>query len=414
MDPSLDPADRLRRLAIPDAPMNMSDPLDLDLVRAYVEGRMAAPQRDAFDARLAAEPDLAELVAAFTVVSDVEGEPVPPMQTRFEDLRLDDVEAEAPLRLGRPRLLRTLAAVAAVVLLAVGAFLALRKEGPTGPPPPVVLAAIPADATAPVPAPIPAAVADYAPTGEQGLRFLDGVGYGSARDFATLLGRPLLVFAQVPSCPMCRELERDQFHRSALATAAEPFVLVRENMMKPSPELEARLKDEGDLGWPFFVVDGADGKPASVFSLDPTKPLPDAATLATLFTAAYTSLSPAGRGLPMPWASTRAVVADLRAADAATTERERSAALDRAAAVAPEASPLEGAVRARRAAQAARARAALDAALATATKEGVEAGRALLVAAVAQFEGTPYHADLVRVRDHLTRFGAFPVLEIRK
>ena len=96
------------------------------------------------------------------------------------------------------------------------------------------------------------------------------------------------------------------------------------------------------------------------------------------------------------------------------TERERSAALDRAAAVAPEASPLGGAVGARRAAQAARARAALDAALATATKEGVEAGRALLVAAVAQFEGTQYHADLVRVRDHLTRFGAFPVLEIRK
>jgi hypothetical protein len=199
MDPSLDPADRLRRLAIPDAPMNMSDPLDLDLVRAYVEGRMAAPQRDAFDVRLAAEPDLAELVAAFTAVSDVEGEPVPPMQTRFEDLRLDDVEAEAPLRLGRPRLLRTLAAVAAVVLLAVGAFLALRKEGPTGPPPPVVLAAIPADATAPVPAPIPAAVATGAPTGSRG--WFSTARLGSARDFATLLGRPLLVFAQVPSVP---------------------------------------------------------------------------------------------------------------------------------------------------------------------------------------------------------------------
>ena len=412
MDPALDPADRSRRLAIPETPMNTSDPLDLDLVRAYAEGQMPAPQRDAFAARLAAEPELAQLVAAFTLVAGLEGDSVPPMQTRFEDLRLDDVEAEAQPRVGALRWGRMLGAAAAVLVLALGAFLVLRRTGPTGPPPPVVLAAIPGDATAPTVPPLPAALVDYAPTGENGLRFLDG--YASARAAAALVGRPLLVFAQVPTCPLCRELERDQFHEEALATAAEPFVLVRENMMKPSPEMEERLKGEENVGWPFFVVDGADGKPASVFSLDPTKPLPDAATIARLFTAAYTSLSPAGRGRPLPWASTQAALADLRAADAAASERARGEALDRVAALAPEGSPLEEAVRLRRRAQAARARAALDAAGEAAAKGGGDAARAVVAAAVAQFEGTPYHADLARVLDHVVRFGAFPVLEVRK
>ncbi len=376
---------------------------------------MAARDRDAFAARLSAEPELARLLEAFTLVAGIEADPVPPMQTRFEDLRLDAVGAEESPRLAVPRLVRVLGAAAAILAIALGAFFTLRRTEPTGPPPPVALAAIPADAMAPavpvVPA-IPAALAEYAPVGEKGLRFLDG--YASARAAAALLGRPLVVFAQVPSCPICRELERDQFHQEVLASAAEPFVLGRENMMKPSPELEARLQGEENVGWPFFVVDGADGKPASVFSLDPTKPVPDAGTIARLFTAAYTSLTHAGKGRPLPWDAVRGAVAGLRAADDAGAERARSEALDRVAALAPEGSALEEAVRVRRASQAARARAALDGARDATARDGVGAGRRILAGALTQFDGTPFHADLVHVDEHLSRFGSFPILEVRK
>lgn len=392
-------------------PTPTSTDLDLDLVRACVEDRLAPAPRDAFAVRLATDPALAELVNAYAVVHGFEADDVPPMRTRFEDLRLDAEGVPAPSPRALLWLVRGALAAAAAVLLVLGVGF-LTSVGGERPPRAVLLAAIPADAAATSVPDLPAALESYGPAGKEGLRFLDG--YAEARAAAMLVGRPLLLFAQVPSCPLCRELERDQFKDEALATAVEPFVLGRENMMKPSAELQARLDGVTDSGWPFFVVDGADGRPATLFGLDPSKPMPDGAALARLVASAYATVPSAGRGHPLPWDATRKAAADLRAADAAADDRACAEALARVAAVAPEGSGLFEAVRVRRAAQAARARAALDAARTASEREGVAAAGTLLSAAVARFEGTEFQGDFQRVAAHVSRYGSFPVLEVLK
>ncbi|MCK6462198.1 MAG: hypothetical protein L6Q95_20125, partial [Planctomycetes bacterium] len=92
---------------------------DLERIRDYVEGRLPPAEREAFAREIARDPGLAELVETYDLVVRATSDALPAATTTFGDVV---VRARATRRIPRPLL------AAAALLLAVGAFLAVRAS----------------------------------------------------------------------------------------------------------------------------------------------------------------------------------------------------------------------------------------------------------------------------------------------
>lgn len=345
----------------------MTARLDIDRVRAYVEGRLASPERAAFERRLEAEPELAEWVERYTEVAAWPLEPVPDSAVRFEDLALHAPPPAGSLHRLTPRHV----AVAAGLLLAfVGGYFALTKRSPSAPVPagPVVLAAIraPASGTDVVPAPpaAPMLAEAYAPVVDRRVRFVEGL--EEARRLATSARRPLVVFVHLAGCPACAEMERTTFRDDRMLSVADGFVFAKvsaavvDSTLALPPELGlGELRD-----WPTYAIFDVGGARLDVFG-----GMVGAPTF-----AARLSQAVAATGSAVPsW------VAVHEAARLARLGAEASASLGAASRLA--------------------ANGRIDDGIA-------ELDRALVLVA-----GCPHEADLRHVRDRLAADRKFPVLE---
>lgn len=398
----------------------MTSRTDLDRLLDLAHGRLPDAERDALDARLAVDPELAATWRDLTLVLEAGEEPVPPCDLPFERLALPRP---------RPRLVRWAPWAAAASLFAVLGVQLLQGDlgaGTAGPGParggpaadrrpradggPVALVAVsaaalaeatPARGAAPaddlLPGGLPVDAVSYRSGGAEGVRFLDGV--GGAQALARASGRPVVVFVHETTCPLCRQLEATTFRDPALGAAAEPVVLTKVLASRGGAEL---LKTH-PVGWPVFVVYAADG--SEVKALGGT---PSAAELAAVFAEAA-ARAPAGR-VPAPWATVRDVGYALAAADAARDEGERADALREAAAAAA-GTPLADVVLA-----GARALSGGVAAVLREARARTDAGRvaealAALDRALVVHAGDPYAPDLEAVRRRLAADGVFPPLE---
>jgi len=376
----------------------MSESRDLDLLRAAYEGRLPADERRGLDERLRHEPGLASMARDLESVWAAPVDPVPACELSFDDL---DLDAGAPVL---PRLVRHpvwlgLAASAAVLLVA---FLVWR---PTASTPgaddrgPVVLSAIPLDPVKGTkPNEVPAALADYAPMGPTGLRFVDGLEAG--RSLARWTGRPLLVFVHYPDCPLCRGLAAGTFKAASLAAHVEPYVLAKATV----DSLDASVLQGVEVGWPIFLVYGPDGRRVDAFG-----GAPDAAELAKALDTADAKL-PAPTEPALSWADTRDAARELLAAYAAKDEGTRHKYLSRALALVKD-SPMGTEARTLQAALDREARSTLLGARDEAAAGHAKEALSLLDAAVARYRSTPYERDFTAVRARLAAGRPFPTLE---
>lgn len=246
----------------------MTGRLDIDWVRAYVEGRLASSERAAFARRLEAEPELAESVERYTEVAAWPVETVPTSAVRFEDLAL-----EAPRPAGSVhRLTPRHVAVAAGVLIAfVGGYFALTQRSPSAPDPsgPIVLAAIEAPGPALDAGTVPAAAStlaeSYEPVLDRHVRFVEGI--EDARRIATLARRPIVVFVHLDGCPACAEMDRTTFRDDRVLSLAPGFVFAKVS----ATVVDATLALPAELGlgelrdWPTYAIFDAGGVRLDVF-----------------------------------------------------------------------------------------------------------------------------------------------------
>lgn len=380
---------------------------DLDRVRELLEGTLPPDEREALLARVAADPELAELVQAYRDVDVALG----PISTDGSACRVtfDDLERRMPASAGGSRLRDSWGrrgpwAVAAVLLLALG-WVGMRAMRTAGDDATVHLEAIAAPTVAPSPdrgaeAALACAeeLADHVPLRDGEVGWIPSLAQGRA--VARVTGRPVLLYIHHPICPICEELEagplRDPDVRERIARFAA--VKVRASFEDMDPDL--------DRDWPYFAV------------LSPEGIVLDERTVPAS-TAEFTAFldDQIARRVPAsvaPWDHVRELAWRLREAMRLDRGRDlaRSEPLLGALASDPDAGPFASAARellARRARDAyERLR---DAAVAYAALADPQAAVLRLDAAIAEMSGTPYARDLAAVRDALVRTGRFPRLD---
>jgi hypothetical protein len=372
----------------------MSEPIhgDLDLARAFAEGRVPESQRQQVASRLRADPEFAALVALYGAVRADTEEAVPPRVARpAPDF------ADAP---AAPRLLRPLAlAAAAAVLLALGVLAFRDGAKPAKPPQPVFLRSIPLDPVPVAEAAMPPAadlreLARYSPNDGAGVRLVDGVDRGLALSRAST--KPLLVFLYSPQCPVCLEISKGALLDDAVGAAAEPFVVARQDVASAPKHLL-----EGLRFFPAFAVYGPEGERESLFAAT-TK----VAELVQQM-GAEARAQEVAHGPSLPWDAVHGLARDLAAAEDEAAPARRLAIWERVAKEDPEGA-LGAAARARALTMKSDARGAL---LAAKNAPDPQAAKAVLDDALARLAGTPYEADLRAVRVRLDETGTFPPLE---
>lgn len=371
----------------------MSAPTDLDLVRAFVDGRLGAAAREAFAARLDAEPALAELVARYGEVAAWPEPLVAETAVRPEDLPLDVPAPQA----SAPGVARRVA-IAAVAVLAIGAgAVALARRTPSEGP--LALEAIrdPLADAGPLASPIPALAASYVPVVASRVQFIDE--FEAARRVARLAERPTFVYLHYPGCPVCAEFESTTLRDARTLGATDAYVLAKVDARRIPPELAPLL--EKLEGWPLFVVIDATG--ASVDSFG-------GPVAAEALAARLEKDAASGRANAPGWTAVHTAVRALRAADAATMPAAKLAALDGVGSFEPS-SPIAIAARARREAVGREAGETFAAARSAFASSGPTGALGVLDAGLARFAGTPFERDLRRVRDRLASGRLFPSVE---
>lgn len=205
---------------------------DLDRLRAWLDGRLAASERARLERELDRDPELAELAERLRDVfalTAAEVEP-PPCRVTFADLE----RRFAPQAALWPR-----RAAAAALILAGGAasFWALRGGGPAPAPEPT--AELPAAApvvqlatlsVAPEPEPekprppawVPEVLASYDPRGPAGIAWLHD--QRTATFVSRAAERPVLVLGSLPDCPWCARLRAEVFTQPGVAGLADLYV----------------------------------------------------------------------------------------------------------------------------------------------------------------------------------------------
>jgi hypothetical protein len=399
--------------------MNLDDATDLDLVRAYADGTLPAPAREAFARRLATEPDLAETLAAYAGAREWPDAPVPACEVDFGRLRLGDApgtEAVPAPRSAAPRGMRLVPlAAAAAVLVAGAAALGLGLvPAPESGPGTLALRAIPLDPLPPVAAadPVPSALGDYRPSDKRGLRLLSDL--DEARAVARASRRPIVAFVFHPECPDCVHMrEKGPFRDPSVAAEADPFVLVGLDVTRElSTEVQALIEVGPRVPWPFFLVLDAEGVRVGGFGGDH-----DADALARALHQAAGSLPSALRAASLPWDAMHRRHDELAAAEGERDAAKRFAALRRLASEDGD-GPVGRRARALLGAAELAAQRALLRAGEVAAREGAARAADELDAALAAAAASPATAfepaardDLVRLRDRLRRGGGFPRLE---
>jgi hypothetical protein len=212
----------------------------VERLRDYAEDRLSPSERQAFEAEMARDPELAGLVEAYAL--SAEREPIPASTTTVDDLRLDEPR-------GRVLFLRV-GAVAALLLIALAVFLLAQPRDSEA----VTLSAIPLKLTGGGEPPTgwPALLSLYEPTGAEGLEWLRDI--EGARELARFVERPMLVFIDYPGCPACEAYEKGPFRDETVGEAAQDLVLVRLSWSKAPPN----WRENPGLGWPIFHLVDAD------------------------------------------------------------------------------------------------------------------------------------------------------------
>jgi hypothetical protein len=370
----------------------------LDLLRARAQGQLTRDQREELERELAADPALRGLAEDFALVYPLTAdEPVPlaAARTRIEDL---DLDARTVQRSGARRI-----AVAAALLLALGAAFWLGRRSAPASVAPLYLSAIELDPSvvpAGVTADLPADWTDYDPRGERGVRFLSSL--AEAEQLARTVQRPLLVYGSYPGCPLCATLDAKVFSDPVVADLAERTVPVRLNLAD-LPEAEQRSLTA--RGYPFLEMWRDDGRTTHSLARNPDPSI--------FVESLHDGLAKSdATGDLLPWDELRGAAKHFVAArtselDGRLAEAERGfRALAR-----DHGTPAAIAERARGglARLAESARALLVEARAAATSEIGEAER-LLANGIERFEGTSFESDLRSVLERLRRDGRFPTL----
>ena len=289
-----------------------------------------------------------------------------------------------------------LLAAAAVLLLAIGGalFLAGRGETPPAAPVPthVLVSSIPLRA-GPVPdVPLwPRAIADHETTGKDGLAWIEDV--DTAVEIAEAGGRPLFVFLHHDECPMCHHYASGPFRDETLGKAASDFVLLK----VPVGRVPGWIARGMPRGWPMMGVFDPSGD-----ALGGLTGMKTGKAIAAWLGRKAATFRESGRYAFPDWATLRAAARKLRGAEVAGDAGERLR-LWREVEQA-NAGVLSEAARASRLGMEDVARTALRDA-----RKADEPAR-VLAAAEKKLHGTPYAADLARVREHVERYGAFPEL----
>ncbi len=368
----------------------------LDLLRARAQGNLTRDQREGLERELAVDPALLALAEDFALVYPLTAdEPVPlgVARTRFEDLEA---------RLSSPFSTRRVA-VAATLLLAVGAAFWLGRRSAASKDAPLCLAAIELDSPvvpSALPADLPAQWVDYDPRGERGVRFLSSL--PEAEQLARAVQRPLLVYGSYPECPLCARLDAKVFSDPAVGDLIERTVPVRLNLADlPEAEQFSLIA----RGYPFLEMWGDDG--CTTHSL--TR-IPDPLVFVESLHDGLAKSAATGELLPwneLRGAARRFIAARTSELDGRLAEAERGfRALTRDPHV-----PAVIAERARSglARLAGSARALLLEARDASNDEFEQALR-LLESGIERFAGTSFESDLRSVRERLARDGRFPTL----
>lgn len=351
---------------------------DLERIRDYVEGRLPPAEREAFAREIARDPGLAELVETYDLVVRATSDALPAATTTFGDVV---VRARATRRIPRPLL------AAAALLLAVGAFLAVRASMA---PAPVRLTAIPL-ALRPAPgAPPhwPPELLTHKTADEEGLLFYDDL--STALAVAKAAEAPVFLFIHFPGCPWCDEFRDVQCRDEAVIKAAESYVLLTLDWRKAPKSLQENPNE----GWPIFDILDADGR-----KIDGWKGMEPAGTVAEFL---------AKRDRRPDWEGLGEGARRLEEAEAAE-EMSRRLGLYRQVAAAD--NVLGEVARAHIAAMERDAQDALFAARDDALRLGAAAAADRLGRAAASFRGTPYGDDLDRVHTFVREHGSFPDLK---
>lgn len=360
----------------------MSGRTDFDLLRDYAAGRLAPADRRAFEARMAAEPELAALAEDWAAIAALPDPSAPAPTLGFEDLPL---AAPAPLRR-----LAWGGAIAAGLLAA--ALLLLR--GDREPAAAVRLAAVPLEAP-PVAAPalpLPEGLSSYAGPIE---------GIAKSRAFSRFTDRPALFLFHVPGCPICKELLEETFPDPRMRAATEPFVLA--TVPYSEETVTALLDGASGLSWPIFVVEDPEGRRVDI--LDGEWRLEALERELRLVADRFAKRR---GGAPRPWEETVSLARDLEAA-AGGAVAARLARYERILAADPR-GPLgavarEGVDRIRR--EAYETLAAIRSGPADRIVEALSAARD-------RFQGTEYGNDFARLLGSVERTGRFPALEANR
>jgi hypothetical protein len=249
--------------------MNTHDPALFDRIRAWADGTLAPDEARRLEATLAADPDLrlaAEEYRAVHRMTETALAPPPAPRLTFEELeRRIEADAGATSGAATSRRMRWGAAAAAVVLLAVAAWLASR--GPDGVPAPhdapLLLASIPAEASAPSgaeTADLAPRLAGYRPVEAERIRWL--ASREDARAVAGWTGRPILVYVAFEGCPYCVEMDRTTLRDREVLDLADRFVPLQVDAARLPRDV---VQGYFAKGWPYFAVERPDGTEIASF-----------------------------------------------------------------------------------------------------------------------------------------------------
>ena len=245
----------------------MTDPLDLDRLAAWADGRLSPADARALEAALSRDPALAREAEAFREVhaatAGLRDEAPPPSHIAFDSLDLDALSPEQRAGSRTPRWPWMLAAAAVLVGLTAWALGGFWGTGGTARPESanVVLAAIPLSQE---PLEPPAALlAGYQPA-KQGTSELSWLSVESqATEVARYTGRDVFVYAHFADCPLCRRMDATTLRDAGVREALANFVPLRLSL---EGEPAAEVKPYFEKGWPYFAVRRADGTPVALFT----------------------------------------------------------------------------------------------------------------------------------------------------
>ncbi len=353
---------------------------DLERIRDHVEGRLPQAEREAFAAEIRRDASLSELVETYEMIVRATAEAAPAATTTFGDVML---RAGAAPRWRRPML------AAAALLVAVATFLYV---GRAVHPPTVTLTSIPlALLKAPEPPPDwPPELLKHETADADGLVWYDDM--DTALAVARAANCPVFLFVHFHGCPWCQEFRDVQCRDEGVKAAADPFVLLALDWRNAPAE----LRKDPNQGWPLFDLLDGDGKRTDGF-----KGIEPAAKVAAWLEKRAPSARPDWKGL-------RGTAEKLEKAEAAEDPALRLALYRQVAAAD---NVLGKVARARIAAMEKEAQDALFAARDDASRLGTGAATDRLGAAAESLRGTPYAADLERVRAFIGKHGSFPELK---